>query len=52
MQHYPDRDYNANWFTISTINKIAFEESMVDPDYNKFFSINEADFKKLKKCRK
>ena len=52
VQHYPDRDYNANWFTISTVNKIAFEESMVDPDYNKFFSINEADFKKLKKCRK
>ncbi|WP_282628538.1 hypothetical protein [Empedobacter sedimenti] len=52
VQHYPDRDYNANWFTISTINKIAFEESMVDPEYNKFFNINEVDFKKLKKCRK
>ncbi|TGN29692.1 hypothetical protein [Empedobacter tilapiae] len=50
VQHYPERDYNANWFTIDLTNNKVFEESMVDPDYNKFFNLKVKDLKKLKKC--
>ena len=47
-----DKELYAAFGWLAKENKIAFEESMVDPEYNKFFSINESDFKKLKKCRK
>lgn len=52
VQHYPDRDYNANWFTINVKSKEAFEESMADPIYNKNLVISEKDWRKLKRCSK
>lgn len=51
VQHYPERDYNANWFTIDLKNNQVFEESMADPSYNKFFNLKLQDVKKLKKCK-
>ncbi|WP_313577876.1 hypothetical protein [Chishuiella sp.] len=50
VQHYPDRDYNSNWFTIDVKNKSAYEENMADPLYNKPLIINDKDWNKLKKC--
>jgi len=52
VQHYPDRDYNANWFTIDVNTKEAFEESMADPMYNKNLEISKKAWKKLEKCNK
>lgn len=52
VQHYPERDYNANWFTIDLTNNKVFEESMVDPEYNNFFNLKMKDQEKLKKCKK
>lgn len=51
VQHYPDRDYNANWFTLNVNTKEAFEENMADPLYNKKLKISEKDWMKFKKCK-
>jgi hypothetical protein len=52
VQHYPERDYNANWFTLDVKNNQYFEESMVDPEFNTFFKLNSKDLLKLKQCLK
>lgn len=51
VQHYPDRDYNANWFTVNVNTKEAFEENMADPLYNKKLKISEKDWMKFKSCK-